>query len=85
MLVGCVSFAGSAVAFAKLQELMTGRPVTYPAQQVINAIVALAIVALAVGTLVTGSVPLLAGHRAARPWCWGSSSCCPLAAPTCPC
>ena len=59
VLVGCVSFAGSAVAFAKLQELMTGRPVTYPAQQVINAIVAVAIVSLAVGTLVTGSVPLL--------------------------
>ena len=59
VLVGCVSFAGSAIAFAKLQELMTGRPVTYPAQQVINAIVAVAIVSLAVGTLVTGSVPLL--------------------------
>jgi H+-translocating NAD(P) transhydrogenase subunit beta len=59
VLVGCVSFSGSAIAFAKLQELMTGRPVTYPAQQVINGIVAVAIVALAVGTLVTGSVPLL--------------------------
>ena len=60
VLVGCVSFSGSAIAFAKLQELMTGRPITYPAQQVINAVVAVAIVALAVGTLVTGSVPLLA-------------------------
>jgi NAD(P) transhydrogenase subunit beta len=59
VLVGCVSFAGSAIAFAKLQELMTGRPVTYPAQQVINAVVAVAIVALAIGTLVSGSVPLL--------------------------
>ena len=59
VLVGCVSFSGSAVAFAKLQELMTGRPVTYPAQQVINAVVGMAIVALAIGTLVTGSVPLL--------------------------
>jgi NAD(P) transhydrogenase subunit beta len=59
VLVGCVSFSGSAIAFAKLQELMTGRPVTYPAQQVINAVVAVAIIALAVGTLVTGSVPLL--------------------------
>jgi H+-translocating NAD(P) transhydrogenase subunit beta len=59
VLVGCVSFSGSAIAFAKLQELMTGRPITYPAQQVINAVVAVAIVALAVGTLVTGSVPLL--------------------------
>ena len=43
VLVGCVSFSGSVIAFAKLQELMTGRPVTYPAQQVINAIVALAL------------------------------------------
>ena len=34
VLVGCVSFSGSAIAFAKLQELMTGRPITYPAQQV---------------------------------------------------
>ncbi len=59
VLVGCVSFAGSAIAFAKLQELMTGRPVTYPAQQVINAIVGLAIVGLAVATVVTASVPLL--------------------------
>ena len=59
VLVGCVSFAGSAIAFAKLQELMTGRPVTYPAQQVINGVVAVIIVGLAIGTLVTGSVPLL--------------------------
>jgi H+-translocating NAD(P) transhydrogenase subunit beta len=59
VLVGCVSFAGSAIAFAKLQELMTGRPVTYPAQQVINAVVGVVIVALAIGTLVSGSVPLL--------------------------
>jgi NAD(P) transhydrogenase subunit beta len=60
VLVGCVSFSGSAIAFAKLQELMTGRPVTYPAQQAINGIVGLAVVGLAVGTLVTASVPLLA-------------------------
>ena len=59
VLVGCVSFAGSAIAFAKLQELMTGRPVTYPAQQVINAIVGVAIVGLAVATVVTANVPLL--------------------------
>jgi NAD(P) transhydrogenase subunit beta len=64
VLVGCVSFSGSAIAFAKLQELMPGRPVTYPAQQVINAVVAAAIVALAIGTLVTGNVPLLAATAA---------------------
>ena len=59
VLIGCVSFAGSAVAFAKLQELMTGRPITYPAQQVINAAVGVAIVGIGVATLVTGSTPLL--------------------------
>ncbi|MHB1717799.1 MAG: NAD(P)(+) transhydrogenase (Re/Si-specific) subunit beta [Acidimicrobiales bacterium] len=59
VLVGCVSLAGSAIAFAKLQELMTGRPITYPAQQVINALIGLVILGLALATLVTGSTPLL--------------------------
>ena len=61
VLVGCVSFAGSAIAFAKLQELMTGRPVTYPAQQVINAIVGVAIVGLAVATVATALLSLVLG------------------------
>ncbi len=34
--VGALSFAGSIVAFLKLQELMTGRPITYPGQQIVN-------------------------------------------------
>jgi len=59
VLVGAVSFAGSAVAFAKLQELMPGRPVTYPGQQVINAIVGVVIVGLAIAILVTSSTALL--------------------------
>jgi len=32
-LIGSVSFAGSMIAFAKLQELMSGRPITYPGQR----------------------------------------------------
>jgi H+-translocating NAD(P) transhydrogenase subunit beta len=59
VLIGCVSFSGSAIAFIKLQELITGRPITYPGQQVINALVGLAIVGLAVATVLTASVPLL--------------------------
>ncbi len=43
-LIGSVSFAGSMVAFAKLQELIGGRPITYPAQQFVNALVALVVV-----------------------------------------
>ncbi len=32
-LIGSVSFAGSMLAFAKLRELIGGRPITYPGQQ----------------------------------------------------
>jgi NAD(P) transhydrogenase subunit beta len=59
VLIGTVSFAGSAIAFAKLQELMTGRPVTYPGQQLINGVVGVAAVALIVTILVTASTSLL--------------------------
>jgi H+-translocating NAD(P) transhydrogenase subunit beta len=46
-IIGSISFSGSIVAFLKLQEVMTGRPVTYAGQQVVNATVLLAIVGLA--------------------------------------
>ena len=59
LLIGCVSFSGSAIAFIKLQELITGRPITYPGQQVINGLVGVAIVGLAVATVATDSVPLM--------------------------
>jgi len=59
VLVGSVSFAGSGVAFAKLQELMTGRPITYPAQQPINAAIGATIVALLIVTIVTASTAVL--------------------------
>ncbi len=60
VIVGSVSFAGSAMAFAKLQELMTGRPVTYPAQQPINALIGLSILGLLSAVVATASTPLLA-------------------------
>jgi NAD(P) transhydrogenase subunit beta len=60
VVVGCVSFAGSAIAFAKLQELITGRPITYPGQQVLNGIVAAGILALAVGACVSPHTWLVA-------------------------
>jgi H+-translocating NAD(P) transhydrogenase subunit beta len=59
VLIGTVSFSGSAIAFAKLQELMTGRPVTYPGQQVFNAIFGLVALGLIVTILVSGSTALL--------------------------
>jgi len=61
IVIGGISFAGSALAFAKLQELMTGTPITYPGQQVVNGLLALAILTLAVAVLaVTGSAVVLA-------------------------
>jgi NAD(P) transhydrogenase subunit beta len=36
ILIGGITLTGSLVAFAKLQELMTGSPITYPLQQPIN-------------------------------------------------
>jgi NAD(P) transhydrogenase subunit beta len=59
IIVGGISFAGSAIAFAKLQELMTGTPITYPGQQVVNALLAVAIVALAVTMLAFSGSPLV--------------------------
>jgi len=59
VLVGAVSFAGSAVAFAKLQELIGSRPVTYRLQQPINLGVAGVALGLAVGTVVSPHVGLL--------------------------
>jgi H+-translocating NAD(P) transhydrogenase subunit beta len=52
-LIGSISFAGSMVAFAKLQELIGGRPITYVGQQFVNG-------ALFVGALGCG-IALVAG------------------------
>ena len=42
--IGAISFAGSIMAFLKLQEVMTGRPIVYPGQQVVNAFILLLVV-----------------------------------------
>ncbi len=54
VVIGAVSFSGSGVAFAKLQELMRGTPLTYPGQQPVNGAVAAAIVILGVLIVVSG-------------------------------
>ncbi len=53
-LIGSVSFAGSMVAFSKLQELIQGRPITYPGQQFVNLTLFAAIV-VAGGAIVAHS------------------------------
>jgi len=49
-LIGSVSFSGSMIAFAKLQELIQGRPITYPGQKVGNLV--LLGVAVAIGVAI---------------------------------
>jgi NAD(P) transhydrogenase subunit beta len=47
-LIGSISFSGSAIAFGKLQELLSGRPITYPLQQVVNGLIAAGVIVLMV-------------------------------------
>jgi NAD(P) transhydrogenase subunit beta len=54
MVVGSVSFWGSNVAFGKLQELISGRPISFPGQHIFNGILLLGIL--------TGCVVLAADH-----------------------
>jgi len=61
VLIGCVSFAGSAIAFAKLQELMATRPIVYPGQQPINAVVGAGILTLVLLAVVTGQTAYVIG------------------------
>jgi NAD(P) transhydrogenase subunit beta len=64
-LVGSISFAGSLVAFGKLQDLVSGRPITYPGQQFGNALLFAGSVALGVVAMTTVDFWLLAAAIAA--------------------
>ena len=55
VIIGGISFAGSVVAFLKLQELITGAPITFPGQHLVNGLLALVILALAAVLLVMNS------------------------------
>ncbi len=48
LIIGCISFSGSMVAFAKLQGLISGQRISYPNQQVINAAIGIAVVIIGV-------------------------------------
>ncbi len=52
-LIGSISFAGSMIAFGKLQELISGQPITYPGQKTGNAVL--------MGLLVADGIALVAG------------------------
>ncbi|MEZ5978605.1 MAG: NAD(P)(+) transhydrogenase (Re/Si-specific) subunit beta [Planctomycetota bacterium] len=47
LIIGAVTLTGSVIAFAKLQELMSGKPITFGGQNVFNLVVAVALLGLA--------------------------------------
>jgi NAD(P) transhydrogenase subunit beta len=60
VIVGCVSFSGSIITFMKLQELMTTRPVIFPAGRFVIAATLVSVLGVG-GWVVTslGTTPLL--------------------------
>jgi NAD(P) transhydrogenase subunit beta len=56
VVIGTVSFAGSIIAFTKLQELALTGSVTFPLQQVVNAAIFLVILLLSANILAGGIV-----------------------------
>jgi proton-translocating NAD(P)+ transhydrogenase subunit beta len=56
--VGSVSFAGSIVTFAKLQELMTSRPVVFPGLPVVFGATLIATMGLSVTTVTSPTVAI---------------------------
>lgn len=63
VVIGTISFSGSMIAFGKLQELLPGRPISFPGQKAFNGFLAAAIVVIALMILVFGqalSIPLFA-------------------------
>ena len=83
-LIGSISFSGSMIAFAKLQELLSGRPIVFRGQNIVN-----------VAILRRGGGARRCAHRRRRPavgahrpdrrsrWSSASCSCCRSAARTC--
>src|SRR6201990_2039244 len=56
-IVGSVSFWGSNIAFAKLQDLIPTRPIGIPGQQFINAILGIGVIVLAVIIAINNDPP----------------------------
>ena len=71
--IGAVTFSGSLIAFAKLQALMKGTPITFAGQHMLNA---------ALGILIVVLIVVFVSHGGPRP-CSGSSPCSPACSASC--
>jgi NAD(P) transhydrogenase subunit beta len=57
--IGAITFSGSLIAFAKLQALMKGAPITFPGQHFLNLGLAILLAILIVGFVLTGGSQVL--------------------------
>ncbi|HYN79119.1 MAG TPA: NAD(P)(+) transhydrogenase (Re/Si-specific) subunit beta [Lamprocystis sp. (in: g-proteobacteria)] len=60
IVIGAITFTGSVIAFGKLQGLLSGAPVKFTGQHVLNAVIAMSTIGLAVYFAMTGAVWALA-------------------------
>jgi NAD(P) transhydrogenase subunit beta len=58
VVIGAITFSGSVVAFTKLQGLVSGAPVTFPGQHMLNAAIGLVIIGL-IGYFCTNQDPAI--------------------------
>lgn len=59
LVIGSISFTGSMIAFGKLQELLSGRPIVWPGQKVMNFALFLGVVVMVAFLMASGlSLPL---------------------------
>src|SRR6202000_2000443 len=56
-IIGSVSFWGSNIAFAKLQDLIPTRPLAVPGQQIINAVLGIGVIVLAIVIAINNDPP----------------------------
>jgi NAD(P) transhydrogenase subunit beta len=56
IVIGAITFTGSVIAFAKLQGIMSGAPIKFAGQHLLNALIAATTIALAVYFAMTGAV-----------------------------
>ena len=55
--IGAITFSGSVIAFAKLQGLMSGKPITFPGQHLVNLLIGVAIVGIGIYFVTSQSLP----------------------------
>jgi proton-translocating NAD(P)+ transhydrogenase subunit beta len=63
--IGAISFTGSIIAFGKLQEILPGKPLQFPLQRLINALILLAVLSLGIVVVAGGDATPLWGLFAA--------------------